>query len=70
MSLAAAYSGLEIEYVDGVSDVDNKTLPPNGLESGLNAGSIRAWRAHMNAVRLSVLASSDFGIQHPDPSAA
>jgi hypothetical protein len=48
MSLAAAYTGLEIEYVDGVTDVENKTLPPGGLEGGPNAGSIRAWRAHMN----------------------
>lgn len=54
MALAAAYTGLRIEYVDGVTDVESKTLPPGGLERGPNAGSIRAWRAHMNAMRLSV----------------
>jgi hypothetical protein len=52
MSLAAAYSGLDIEYVDGVTSVDNKTLPPGGMEKGLNIGSIYGWRAHMNVLRM------------------
>jgi hypothetical protein len=54
MSLAAAYTGLEIEYVDGVTHVENKTLPPGGLDGIFNAGGIQAWRAHMNAMKLSV----------------
>lgn len=52
MSLAAAFSGLNIEYVDGVTSVENKTLPPGGMDRGLNAGSIYGWRAHMNVLRL------------------
>jgi hypothetical protein len=52
MSLAAALTGLSIEYVDGVTSVDNKTLPPGGLERGLNEGSIFGWRAHMNVLRM------------------
>jgi hypothetical protein len=52
MSLAAAFSGLEIEYIDGVTSVENKTLPPGGVERGLNEGSIYGWRAHMNVIRL------------------
>jgi hypothetical protein len=52
MSLAAAFSGLEIEYIDGVTSVENKTLPPGGVERGLNKGSIYGWRAHMNVMRL------------------
>lgn len=52
MSLAAAYTGLDIEYIDGVTAVENKTLPPGGVERGLNVGSIYAWRAHMNVMRL------------------
>jgi hypothetical protein len=52
MSLAAAYSGLDIEYVDGVTSIDNKTLPPGGVERGLNVGSIYSWRAHMNVLRM------------------
>jgi hypothetical protein len=51
MSLAAAFSGLEIEYIDGVTSVENKTLPPGGVEKGLNNGSIYGWRAHMNVMR-------------------
>lgn len=52
MSLAAAFSGLQVEYIDGVSGVDNKTLPPGGVERGIDEGSLFAWRAHMNALRL------------------
>ena len=52
MSLAAAYSGVDIEYIDGVTNVANKTLPPGGVENGINAGSLGCWRAHMNVIRL------------------
>jgi hypothetical protein len=52
MSLAAALTGLSIEYVDGVTSVDNKTLPPGGVEKGLNEGSVFGWRAHMNVLRM------------------
>lgn len=69
MSLAAAYTGLEIEYVDGVTEFENKTLPPGGLDGGFNAGSIQAWRAHMNVMRLSVAIPSNLGILDPDTSA-
>ena len=57
LSLAAAYSGLEIEYVDGVlvSDDDlpemRKILPPGGKDKGLKAPALGSWRAHLNAVR-------------------
>jgi hypothetical protein len=70
MSLAAAYTGLEIEYVDGVTDVDNKTLPPGGLERGPDAGSIRAWRAHMNLMRQSVVTTPNHSIHESNLSAA
>jgi len=52
MSLAAALTGISIEYVDGVTSVDNVTLPPGGIERGLNEGSIFGWRAHMNVLRM------------------
>lgn len=52
MSLAAALTGLEIEYVDGVLEVENKTLPPGGLETALNKGGLNNWRAHLNVARL------------------
>lgn len=52
MSLAAALTGMEVEYVDGVTSLENKTLPPGGLERGLNIGSLYGGRAHMNVLRL------------------
>jgi hypothetical protein len=70
MSLAAAYTGLEIEYVDGVTAVENKTLPPGDLERRPNAGSIRAWRAHMNVMRLSVVTTTNYSIHGSNLSAA
>jgi hypothetical protein len=70
MSLAAAYTGLEIEYVDGVTHVENKTLPPGGLDGGFNAGSIQAWRAHMNVMRLSVAPTFNLNTLSSDSSAA
>jgi len=54
MSLAAAYSGLEIEYIDGVTAVSSKALPAGEAqraEKDMNEGTIYAWRAHMNALR-------------------
>jgi hypothetical protein len=52
MSLATALTGLSVEYVDGVSSVENRTLPPGGVERQLNQGSIFGWRAHMNVLRM------------------
>jgi hypothetical protein len=40
MSLAAAYTGLDIEYVDGVRTLDEKALPPGGVNRGLKLRSI------------------------------
>lgn len=54
MSLAAAYSGLDIEYIDGVTNLSDKALPPGKsqrVEKLMNGGTINAWRAHMNALR-------------------
>lgn len=54
MSLAAAFSGLDIEYIDGVTALSDKALPPGhaqGTEKSMNEGTIYAWRAHMNALR-------------------
>jgi len=70
MSLAAAYTGLEFEYVDGVTDVESKTLPPGGSETRPNAGSIRAWRAHMNVMRLSVSTTINNSVHGSNLSAA
>ncbi|KAK0650313.1 hypothetical protein DIS24_g6964 [Lasiodiplodia hormozganensis] len=51
MSLAAALSDLDIEYIDGVTEVLEKTLPPGGKETNLSKGSLGAWRAHVNVLR-------------------
>ena len=52
MSLAAALTDLQIDYVDGVTEVDNKTLPPGGKEVNLHSGALGNWRAHMNIARM------------------
>lgn len=49
MSLAAAVSGLHVEYIDGVTEVDEEARPPDFKES--KHGSLGAWRAHMDALR-------------------
>ena len=54
MSLAAAMTGLKLEYVEGVTDVNPKSLPPGGKESSLDSGGLGNWRAHMNVARMSV----------------
>lgn len=51
MSLAAAYTGLDIEYIDGVTAISDKALPPHDVETKVRNESIWAWRAHMNALR-------------------
>ncbi|EME43425.1 glycosyltransferase family 25 protein, partial [Dothistroma septosporum NZE10] len=51
VALAAAFSGMDVEFIDGVTDVDPKTLPPGGEGSGRSAGEFGSWRAHMNAVK-------------------
>lgn len=52
LSLAAAFSGLQIEYVDGVTNVSRDYLPPGGKEKNLKDGVLGAWRAHMNVLRM------------------
>lgn len=51
MSLAAALSDMRVEYVDGVTEVADKALPPGGSNLHMNAGNIGSWRAHVNALR-------------------
>ena len=52
MSLAAALTDLRVEYVDGVTEVDKKSLPPGGTEVNLESGGLGNWRAHMNIARM------------------
>lgn len=52
MSLAAALTDLRIDYVDGVTVVDKKSLPPGGKEVNLGSGGLGNWRAHMNIARM------------------
>lgn len=56
MSLAAAFTDLQLEYVDGVmgAEVNRKTLPLGVEALKVGNGSIGAWRAHMNALRTYV----------------
>lgn len=52
MSLAAALSDLRVEYVDGVTEVDGKLLPPGATQANIGNGNLGAWRAHMNVARM------------------
>ena len=40
MSLAAAVSDLQVEYIDGVTEVKRNILPPGGKEQDLSAGGL------------------------------
>ncbi|ORY15689.1 hypothetical protein BCR34DRAFT_671977 [Clohesyomyces aquaticus] len=54
MSLAAHFSDLQIEYVNGVTEVIQKALPPGGVEAKLDEGQLGNWRSHMNILRTIV----------------
>lgn len=50
MSSAAHFTGLQIDYADGVREVDSKTLPPGG-DPNAHIGVLGSWRAHLNIMR-------------------
>ncbi|ORY13084.1 hypothetical protein BCR34DRAFT_481719, partial [Clohesyomyces aquaticus] len=51
-SIAASYSGLSVEWIDGVAvdDIVEKAYPP-GDHRSVPDGNKGSWRAHMNALR-------------------
>ena len=51
MSLAADFTGLKIEHIDGVTEVNDDTLPLGGKDYELRSGELGNWRAHMDALR-------------------
>ncbi|KAI1880576.1 hypothetical protein JX265_000816 [Neoarthrinium moseri] len=53
MVLAAALSGLEIEFIDGVvgSAVPDKAIPTRPGQGRLPDPSVGSWRGHMNAIQ-------------------
>ncbi|PPJ53105.1 hypothetical protein CBER1_11674 [Cercospora berteroae] len=53
-ALAAALTGLNVDFVEAVSHVAEKALPPGGKETNLNSGGAGAWRSHMNVIRTIV----------------
>jgi len=50
MTLAAAYSGLDIEYINGVTAISDKATPPGWATTKQRNGTLYAWRTHMNAL--------------------
>lgn len=61
LALAAAHTGFEINFVDGIrgDDVPEKALPPHDYPNGgLNGGTLGAWRTHSNILREYVLPST------------
>lgn len=52
VTLAASLTGLDIEFVDGVTNVSQKALPPGDPEKDpLRPAELGNWRAHMNAIQ-------------------
>jgi hypothetical protein len=54
VSLAAAFTGLDVEFVDGVigSEISQKALPNGAIAANLSYGGLGNWRAHMNIARM------------------
>jgi hypothetical protein len=54
VSLAAAFTELDVEFVDGVvgKEISLKALPPGGIKANLSYGGLGNWRAHMNVARM------------------
>ncbi|KAM3413514.1 hypothetical protein BST61_g11503 [Cercospora zeina] len=51
-ALAAALTGLQFEFVDAVTHVNKKFLPPPGAgKVDLKPGGLAAWRSHANILR-------------------
>ncbi|KAK5684829.1 hypothetical protein LTS10_002904 [Elasticomyces elasticus] len=53
MSLAAHFTDLHVEFVEGVKEVDRRTLPPGG-DPRAKIGVLGCWRAHLNVMRMIV----------------
>ncbi|KAK5653009.1 hypothetical protein OQA88_9295 [Cercophora sp. LCS_1] len=53
MTLAAAVTGIDLTWIDGVSgkDVPDKVLPGDSVDKGISKGNKGSWRAHMNALQ-------------------
>lgn len=52
MALAASYSRLKFDWVDGIAaDTIQETAYPPGKHRTISSGNLGSWRAHMNAMR-------------------
>ncbi|KAF7194735.1 hypothetical protein HII31_03997 [Pseudocercospora fuligena] len=49
-TLAAAFTGLEVEFVNALTHVDEKFLPPGVKDASLKKGEVGAWRSHLNVI--------------------
>jgi hypothetical protein len=54
LALTGAFTGLDIDIVDGVTSWSDKALPPNTADANHPKGVIGAWRAHMNILQTMV----------------
>ncbi|PPJ52439.1 hypothetical protein CBER1_10305 [Cercospora berteroae] len=50
-TLAATLTGLKFEFVDAVTHVDQKFMPPGAEDADLKEGAAAAWRSHVNILR-------------------
>jgi hypothetical protein len=53
MSLAAALSNIEFEFIDGVdgSAIPDTALPQTSTHDRLSKQTVGAWRGHLNAIQ-------------------
>ncbi|KAF2142941.1 glycosyltransferase family 25 protein [Aplosporella prunicola CBS 121167] len=54
MSLSAAFTDLNIEYVNSIAEDEEKILSPDGSKTNLNEADLEVWRAHKNVARMIV----------------
>jgi hypothetical protein len=53
MTLAAALSGFDIEFINGVlgRKIPDKAIPKATKHDRMSDGPLGSWRAHINAIR-------------------
>ncbi|CAK1360694.1 hypothetical protein CB0940_06691 [Cercospora beticola] len=50
-TLAATLTGMKFEFVEAVTHVDQKFMPPGAEDVDLKEGAAAAWRSHVNILR-------------------
>jgi hypothetical protein len=51
LALAGAYTGVDIDIIDGVTSVSQKAMVADSVAADIPLKVIGAWRAHMNILQ-------------------